>query len=317
MTFPFFLANATPLAFENTKNISSKNEEIFLHRFVQEPHPMGSLAQKKLAQDLRESLAKFGLKSSLQQFQSVTPDVEGTNVERTNVEDTKQGLTNRTGYNVIGKIQGRGKCSVIFGGHYDTKFFKDQHFIGANDGGSSTALLLELARVLKQSHFTRGSLGSCSLYFVLFDGEEALLNGWNDAEKKYNIQDNLYGSRAFVQKYFKQNNHETFIEDNKVSLVVILDMIGHKHQNLYITQGSNEGYSEKFIAACKKTPITRAPIYIEDDQVPFAKYSVPVLHIIDWTNVGEWHTTKDDLSIISVDNITRLGEDIVRFLNFK
>lgn len=203
---------------------------------MQESHPFGSPAQKKIAQDIRDSLVKFGLNTSIEEFTSKTP----------NTEDTDGKLKNTTGYNVIGFIHGSKKCEIMFGGHYDTKYLAGQQFVGANDGGSSTALLLELARVAKQTHIMK-----CGLYFVFFDGEESLLPNWDDGKNLYGIQDNLYGSRHFASTNKK-----------KFSLIFILDMIGHKNQNLFITQGSNNYYANKFISAWQNNVIA---IDVRDD----------------------------------------------------
>jgi glutaminyl-peptide cyclotransferase len=86
--------------------------------------------------------------------------------------------------NVIAKIPGAQPDTVILGGHYDTKRMK-MPFVGANDGASSTAFLIEMAQVLahRKNRFT--------YWVVLFDGEEAL--------KSWSAADGLYGSRHFVQ----------------------------------------------------------------------------------------------------------------------
>ena len=306
----FISAHAQPLVFQNSKAFSSKNGELFLQRFVREPHPFGSQANQKLAQDIRDSLAQFGLKLSLQEFQSPAPDIVA-------IKKRQKTIKTLTGHNIVASIPGPRQCAVILGGHYDTKFLDGQNFIGANDGGSSTALLVELARVAKQTNFEKNSLGACSLYFVLFDGEESLLPEWDDGKKLLNIQDNLYGSSAFVKMNLKQKNKKTTIEGKEISLVFILDMIGHKEQNLFITQGSNSTFADEFISTCKNTVISKAAIYIEDDQVPFIKYQVPILHIIDWTNLSEWHTVNDNLRIISYTDIAQLGENILDFLQKK
>ena len=71
---------------------------------------------------------------------------------------------------------------IIVAGHYDTKLFKEFTFVGANDGGSSAALLIELARALKP----RALPMDVELLFL--DGEEAV-GEWKDS-------DHTYGSRT-------------------------------------------------------------------------------------------------------------------------
>lgn len=301
----FCSTSAAPLLFQNFNVFSRKNIEVYLDRFVQEPHSMGSQAQKKLAQDLHDSLVQFGLKASLQKFESQVPNYKRA---------PQSSFMTATGYNVLGVLPGKANCAVIFGGHYDTKYFKDFRFVGANDGGSSTALLLELARVAKKTTFVQKSLGSCSLYFAFFDGEEAFLPQWNEGVEQLNIQDHLYGSRDFVKKNLHKKESPVLINGQKVQLVVILDMVGHRHQNLFLTSGSYENDAKKLISACKKTKIKQSPLFIEDDHLPFAQFQLNFLHIIDWTNINEWHTSQDNLEIISSTKIAQFGECLIDFL---
>ncbi len=88
--------------------------------------------------------------------------------------------------NVIGIVPGESSSVVVVGGHYDTARLEGIRFVGANDGGSSTALLLELARVLA------GRKNRLTYWVVFFDGEEAL-ERWSD-------KDSLYGSRHMVEQ---------------------------------------------------------------------------------------------------------------------
>lgn len=89
--------------------------------------------------------------------------------------------------NIIAKFPGAESKVVMVTGHYDTKLFKEFRFVGANDGGSSAALLLELARELQ------GRRHRLTYWLVFFDGEEAVRRDWEDP-------DNTYGSRHFVEK---------------------------------------------------------------------------------------------------------------------
>ncbi len=288
----------------NSTQFSSKNIDIFLKKLTQSPHPMGSPEQEKMAVELQKQFSHIGLKTSLERFVSATP----------NLKNELKKLEMKKGINIVARLQGVSKCAVIFSGHYDTKYFPNQYFIGANDGGSSTAFLLELARVYKETQFHKKSLGSCTAYFVLFDGEESFLENWNDGKEKLDRQDNLYGSRFFSTHSLNLKNNFPSINGNKIELLVVFDMIGHKNQNLFLTKGSNLYYGEQLIHACKKTKIQSSDIYIEDDHEPFLKLKLPILHIIDWTNLNEWHTEKDNLDIISSQKIKQFGDEFIQFL---
>ena len=87
--------------------------------------------------------------------------------------------------NVIVRLPGKRPERLIIAGHYDTKLFREFRFVGASDGGSSAAMLLELARVLKDRE------NPLTIELVFFDGEEALLPDWGGT-------DHTYGSRHYV-----------------------------------------------------------------------------------------------------------------------
>ena len=102
-------------------------------------------------------------------------------------DDTPRGKT--TFVNLIARFRGKQKAtatpSFLLCSHYDTKIFDDVRFVGANDGGSSTGLLIELARVLADNP----ALAS-KVELVFFDGEEAV--------EEFTDRDGLYGSRYFA-----------------------------------------------------------------------------------------------------------------------
>lgn len=309
-----FKINARPvLLFQNSTSFSSENIKKDMLWFTEKPHPMGSNHQKEISKDLEDRLKKNGLKTEVQKFRSVVPNLDAEKFGGTqkNAALTKQIWS----YNVIATRPGSQKCSVLISGHYDTKFFKNISFIGANDGGSSTALLLELSRVLEKAHFDKRSLGSCSISLVFFDGEEAFFPHWDDGSELLELQDNTYGSRAFVNMNLRKKFGHVYFKNKPLLLVTVIDMVGHQHQELSITEGSDDVYAGKFIGFAQNIKIGKSQMHIEDDQDPFLDIGAPVLHIIDWTNTKEWHTEKDTPNIISYRNIKNFGDSIVRFLS--
>jgi glutaminyl-peptide cyclotransferase len=260
--------------------------------FTKAPHPMGSARQKEYSRHLHKSLEKSGLKVELHTFAVDKPLLKKKTVE---------------GINVIARRKGSENCLLSIGGHYDTKEFSDVVFVGANDGGSSTVLKLELARQLKKNRasFPRGSWGGCDLELFFFDGEEAFLPDWNDGQKLFGVQDNLYGSRRYVAERMQR----------KPDLLLLVDMIGHKNQKLFITQGSNQKAAETMVKVKGGVDISIVPLGIEDDHIPFAQVGVPFVHVIDWTNLAEWHTPKDTLEIVSTSKLSEALKMVWRFLH--
>lgn len=291
-----------------------------MRRFVKAPHPMASAEQKKYTQELKANLAKEGWEVQVQKFKTKIPNVAA---EKLGGKDKKANPVKEVeGENLIAFLKGSERCLVMVGGHYDTKPYSNMKFVGANDGGSSTAAMLELARVTKQIRKDEaakpdsGRYMDCTLGLAFFDGEEATLAEWNDGERLVGVQDNIHGSRAFAEKLEKQFDGIAY-GGLPIRAMIIIDMIGHKNQTLFVTRGSHPQLAQKFLAQRTTTKISAVNLLIEDDHVPFVQMGVPVLHIIDWTNLNEWHTDKDTLDIISNQHIADFGNMLVRFLKQK
>jgi hypothetical protein len=133
--------------------------------------------------------------------------------------------------NVMGVISGENPTVVILAGHYDTARIDGVQFVGANDGGSSAALLLEMARVLRRrtNRFT--------YWLVFFDGAEAL--------KQWTASDSLYGSRHLAEKLFREGNL------GQIKALILVDMAADRHLNILRESNSTPWLSELvFKTAC-------------------------------------------------------------------
>lgn len=248
------------------------------------PHPSGSEAIKKAQEYIENELKSFGLKVSADTFSAETP--RGTVPMK----------------NIIAELRGEKPGIVLIAGHYDTKL--QAGFVGANDGGSSTAAVLETARVLskKKPEYT--------LWFVLFDGEEAVVD-WNAMDGK----DNTYGSRHLASKLKADGTL------NRVKALVLFDMIGDKDLDI-----KREGESTRWMVdAIWKTAhalgyqkhFLNSEQYISDDHLPFKDAGVPVVDLIDF-NYGPqhsyWHTNLDTLDKVSGESMKIVGDVIIRAL---
>src|SRR5712691_4046 len=132
------------------------------------PRPAGSPAIEQTRKYIKDQLAAAGV-----------PVVEQTWDEQTPIDKVRM-------VNLIATIPGARKDRIAITGHYDTKLFREFRFVGASDGGSSAAFLIELARVLKARRNT------ATYEFIFLDGEEARLTDWRGT-------DNTYGSRHYVE----------------------------------------------------------------------------------------------------------------------
>ncbi len=197
--------------------------------------------------------------------------------------------------NIIATIPGRRTDRIAFATHYDTKLFRDFRFVGASDGASSTAGVLELARVLQ------GRQNDYTIELLFFDGEEAVVD-W------YRNNDNTYGSRHYVQSAQKAGTLAG------LKALVLLDMIGDR--NLTIRRDSNStrwltdlvwasaarlGYRAQFLPD---------DTTIEDDHVNFVKAGVPSVDIID-LDYPAWHTVQDDLDHVSARSLQIVGDVVL------
>ena len=208
---------------------------------------------------------------------------------------TPQGLVPMK--NIIGKFGGSSGDVVVLAGHYDS--LRREGFVGANDGGSSAALLLELARVAG-----RRESRPIAVWVVFFDGEEAF--------RQWSPQDSLYGSRYQASAWQRAGVLA------RLKALILVDMIGDKDLALrrdlnstpWLTEmvwqiAREKGYQAHFLDD------TTA---IEDDHAPFVRAGVPAVDLIDFDyGPGNryWHTREDTLDKLSPRSFEIVGEVIL------
>lgn len=205
--------------------------------------------------------------------------------------------------NVIAKFPGTESKVVMVTGHYDTKRFPDFRFVGANDGGSSAALLLELARVLA------GRKHRLTYWLVFFDGEEAVRRDWVDP-------DNTYGSRHLVQTLSSDG------ELGRIQAMILVDMIGDSNLDIHRESGSTAWLTDLVFNAAHRLGYTRefldSPISVGDDHIPFVNAGVAATDLIDFDygpDNAYWHTAQDTVEHCSPLSLTIVGRVVVSALD--
>jgi glutaminyl-peptide cyclotransferase len=186
---------------------------------------------------------------------------------------------------------------VIIGGHLDSKEISSFRFTGANDGGSSTGVILELARVLARDPEAAGKVE-----LVLFDGEEAFLPSITPT-------DGLYGSKHYAKELLKRGL--------KPPLAIVLDLIGDKDYPPRFNSDAQQRHGELLVAAAKAEgmDLKKYGGTIIDDHVPLQHAGVPVLHLIgDFQNMPYWHQAGDTLEVIDAEALEQTGRTVLRFL---
>jgi hypothetical protein len=245
------------------------------------PRPSGSPAILETRRYIVERLEASGIQVREQAFVGATP------------------LGEVPMANVIGTIPGKRPDRLALASHYDTKLFKEFRFVGANDGGSSTAALLELGRVLKQ----RPSELTIELLFL--DGEEARMTEWRGT-------DNTYGSRYYVQNAQKSGSLKT------LKALVLLDMIGDK--DLVVRRDSNSTPWLVDIIWSTAARLGRGATFsndlttIEDDHIPFLRAGVAAADLIDLETPmrrGSWHTADDTLEFVNARSLQIVGDVVL------
>jgi glutaminyl-peptide cyclotransferase len=205
--------------------------------------------------------------------------------------------------NVIAELKGRRPGFMILGTHYDTKVLEtNPPFIGANDSGSSTALTLEIMRVLKA-----GDWPGPSIRFAFFDGEEC--------QKNYRHDDGLHGSKRLANQLRKNG------EAKACRAMVLLDMIGDADLNVTIPQDNRKLGKLLFAIADRQGTRKHFSFYlggsILDDHVPFQELGIPAIDIIDFDygpNNSYWHTGEDTVDKISPKSLEIIGNATIQLL---
>lgn len=267
-------------------DVSGRADRKMLGRFnrrVQSlaPRPPGSDTLGNLRAYLAETLAGFGLAVREEQFTARTP---GGDVQMANVIAEKAGDPDRV---------------VYLATHIDTKEIQGARFLGANDSGSSTVAVLELARLISLRP-TR-----CTYRFAFFDGEESFGRSIMDG-------DGLYGSRHHASRLRADGGAE------KVKAFVLLDMVGDPKLNVLRDLNSSPDLYREF-AECAlglgyPDILDPAETAMVDDHVPFGEMGVPVLDIIDFDfgpDNSFWHTEQDSPDRVSVESMARVADCVL------
>ena len=246
------------------------------------PHPAGSDAIERARDYIEEKLRNSGWQVSRQAF----------------TNDTPRGKIHFV--NLIARFPGdseAGSPSFLFCSHYDTKLFDTMRFVGANDGGSSTGLLLELARVL--GHHS-GVATNVELAF--FDGEEAYEN--------FSETDGLYGSRYFA-KQLQGDRAKQFHGG------ILFDMVGDRSLGITLPADSPPGMARDLFAAAEALKLRTYFSYLDrdmiDDHAPLNAIGIPTIDIIDF-DYPWWHTADDTMDKVSAQSLQIVGSVALYYL---
>jgi glutaminyl-peptide cyclotransferase len=280
-----FSPPATHLEFSASQ---ASNALLRVAAFITEctPRDAGTPQGMKAAEWLHAALILEGIEARIDRFEDETPKGQ------------------RTFANVIGEIRGTGDEWIVLLSHFDTKAGVGPGFQGANDSGSSTGLLLELAAAIKKADARR-----LNFLFGFMDGEESLL--------AYSDRDGLHGSKRLARQL---KNKET-----KIRAVILLDMIGDRDLKLTIPRNSTgELKLLAFKAAEALGHRDKVGLYrgdILDDHQPFLDLGYPAVNLIDFhfgSKPGAndyWHTMEDSMDKLSAESLRIIGGITLEMIN--
>jgi Zn-dependent M28 family amino/carboxypeptidase len=263
-----------PAAFDSSKAWEHLRQQVAIG-----PRPSGSPANVKNRDYIKAQMAALGIKTVEQPFEGATP------------------LGPIKMVNLIATIPGQRTDRIVLASHFDTKLFRDLRFVGASDGASSTAALIELARVIKG----RGQL-PFTIELLFLDGEEAVIE-WQGT-------DNTYGSRYYVDAARKSGSLKS------LRALILLDMIGDRNLTIRREANSTRWLTDIVWGAAAKLghrAFMSEETTVEDDHVPFLKAGVPSVDIID-LDYPQWHTAQDTLDAVAARSLQVVGEVVVAAL---
>jgi glutaminyl-peptide cyclotransferase len=241
------------------------------------PRPAGSAAAAKARAYIVGELRAAGVQARVEPFEA----------------DTPHGRLKMA--NIIAVLAGRRADVIMLAGHYDTKWFRDIRFVGANDGGSSAALLLELARRLaaRPREYT---------YWVAwFDGEEA--------RETWTSTDSLYGSRWMARELARTGRLPRAL--------IVADMIGDRDLGIRREASSTAWLTDLIWAAAARrgdaVHFLPEAMAVEDDHAPFLRAGVPSALLIDF-DYPPWHTAEDTLDKVSARSLAIVGNVLLEAL---
>lgn len=237
------------------------------------PRPAGSESLEKTRKYILAELEKAGLKPQLDEFEARTP--RGP----------------RKMVNIRAVRPGSKAAIIALTGHYDTKLFDDATFVGASDGGSSAAWVLEMARATANLKLEN------TLEFIFFDGEEAVVE-WTDA-------DSVYGSRHDVERRYRGGTLR------QLKALILVDMIGDKNLNMRKESQSTDWLKTIIWNTAQSLGYTREFLNdqqeISDDHVPYLRAGIPAADLIDF-DYPYWHTAADTLDKTSPHSLKIVGD---------
>ena len=243
------------------------------------PRPAGSPEIEQTRQYIKTQLAQAGVAVREQAWDDTTP----------------AGRVHMV--NLIATLPGQSRDRIVIAGHFDTKRFREFRFVGASDGASSAAFLLEMARALK------GRTNPFTIELLFLDGEEAV-GEWAGT-------DHTYGSRHYVEAARRDGTLKG------LKALVLVDMIGDRDLVMRRDLNSTTWLTDIIWRTARSLKLgehfSNETTEIEDDHQPFTSAGVPAVDIID-LDYPQWHSPFDTLDAVSARSLQVVGDVLLASL---
>ena len=240
---------------------------------------------ERAAKWIADELSAIGLEPSTDTFDDPSPDGNS-----------------RTFRNVLATISGTGRGRVLLLSHYDTKSGISSSFVGANDGGSSTGLLLELAALFAKEP------PAPSVTFAFLDGEECRV--------AYGASDGLHGSRRLARRMREAGE--------RADAVILLDMVGDRDLCLTLPRNGASNLKVMLLDAAAaqglRDKVKLFPSDMLDDHQPFLEAGFPAIDLIDFEYGSApglrnfWHTDADTVDKLSAESLRAIGAIVIQMI---
>ena len=204
--------------------------------------------------------------------------------------------------NFIVRFPGKKDGAIVLATHYETNYpLRNINFVGANDGGSTTGLLIAIADQLRAQTAGGKKLDGYSVWLLFDDGEEAF-QAWTDS-------DSTYGTKHLAARWGRDGTL------GKIKAFILADMIGDKDLDIQRESQSTDWLVAVVRQAVKKFAYDRyffkKDMEVSDDHLPFVRRGVPSIDIIDLDygpNNSYHHTAQDTMDKISAKSLTIDGD---------
>ncbi len=284
---------------------SQEHMQAWLQAIAAEPHPLGSPAQQKVGDYIIGQALALGARTEVETFTAITPNP----VLLGNPAAPAEATLPKSGRNLyaFADLKPQAECVIMLASHYDTKVIADGTYLGANDSGSTSTLLLEMLRRLR-AHREQIHL-QCDVLMTWFDGEESVLPEWYDGERKHpaKLVDNTYGSRHAAGRLstcqWRSKAHKclpTQLGGKPLVALVLIDMLGSPNlqftKELYSSRNMFDYFLAVLAAQSRLSLLNPEGAEVGDDHLPYIRAGVPAVNIIDFVNTQHWHRPSDVLS---------------------